>query len=274
MFCSSCGNEIPAKASFCSECGAAVSGQASGGQSSSAASQFRANLIDGKVAPRIYALETISANHLANAKKEYLTLQDEHESVVVLFDDTVFGGARKGFVFTNRRLVSNIDDKWGGQPRVLEMPLSEVRSFRIIAHKMSCDVIVNDEKVGSITQVSPGEVERANSLLAILVDNQISPEDFASIDKSSMQSSPSAQGKNQSGFLSKAAGFVAVAAVGWWMLGSGGSTSVEEICQETSDILIEHQGQGFTQGGMLGCLRLGATEAKRQQEALKEMFGV
>ncbi len=50
---------------------------------------------------------------------------------------------------------------------------------------------------------------------------------------------------------------------------SGCEQSVEEICQETSDILKEKQGRGFTGGGMLGCLKLGAKEAKRQQEVVK-----
>ena len=50
---------------------------------------------------------------------------------------------------------------------------------------------------------------------------------------------------------------------------SGCEQSVEEVCQETSNILTEKQGQGFTDVGMLGCLQLGAREAKIQQEVVK-----
>ena len=59
-------------------------------------------------------------------------------------------------------------------------------------------------------------------------------------------------------------------------LGGCGSANsgptVAEICQKSSDILKEHTGSGFTDGGMAGCVHLGAVEAARQQEALKEMI--
>ena len=66
---------------------------------------------------------------------------------------------------------------------------------------------------------------------------------------------------------------VMISLVAAWFIVSGCAReqSVEEICQETSELVKAHAGDGFTAGGMAGCLRLGAAEAKRQQEALKKM---
>lgn len=52
---------------------------------------------------------------------------------------------------------------------------------------------------------------------------------------------------------------------------SGCSDSIESICQETSKILKEQTGQGFTDVGMLGCLKQSPEAAKQDQEALKKM---
>lgn len=51
-----------------------------------------------------------------------------------------------------------------------------------------------------------------------------------------------------------------------------GKQTVEEICQETSNLLKEKNGEGFTQVGMLGCLKQGASRAKQDQEAIKQML--
>lgn len=48
--------------------------------------------------------------------------------------------------------------------------------------------------------------------------------------------------------------------------------TVEDVCNETSKILLEHKGQGFTDVAYLGCLDLGLEGTKRDQEAIIELI--
>ncbi|MGB1200745.1 MAG: hypothetical protein ACPG5R_04215 [Cognaticolwellia aestuarii] len=48
--------------------------------------------------------------------------------------------------------------------------------------------------------------------------------------------------------------------------------TVEDVCNETSKILYENNGQGFTDVAYLGCLDLGLEEAKQDQEAIIELI--
>lgn len=48
--------------------------------------------------------------------------------------------------------------------------------------------------------------------------------------------------------------------------------TVEDVCNETSKILLERKGQGFTDVAYLGCLDLGLEGAKRDQEAIIKLI--
>lgn len=51
---------------------------------------------------------------------------------------------------------------------------------------------------------------------------------------------------------------------------SGCSKSTEQICAETDQLLKEKAGNGFTDTGYLGCLKLSAKEAQQSLEGLRE----
>jgi len=74
--------------------------------------------------PKMAVFEQIPAKKLKNAKKSYGQLLEDDEVVVLIYDETAFGSAKKGFILTNRRIhLKNIFDF----PKTLE--LEDVVSF-------------------------------------------------------------------------------------------------------------------------------------------------
>ena len=251
MFCNDCGNELLSNSRFCSACGADTNSPTSSSSPSAALGKFLANLIDGKIANKVYAVSTIDSARLNNVKNTYVTLSGDDEQVVVLYDDTAFGSAKEGFVLTNKRFISNMRDKFGGNFRVIEMPIASIKSFKIEAKKMSSDVVVNGDLVGNITQLSSGEVERVNSQLALVFTDPAAFSNVSIADQTNLSSvhasstvSPTAlaEAKADKGgnLFQKVAGIAIAIAAGWWMFGPGGASGgyadiygAEKIIRET-----------------------------------------
>ena len=53
---------------------------------------------------RLFMFENIPSNRLGNAIKSYALAMGNDEAVIFLFDDTVFGSAKDGFILTTKRL--------------------------------------------------------------------------------------------------------------------------------------------------------------------------
>lgn len=52
----------------------------------------------------LFLFEEIPPNKLSNAVNSYALSIDSNESVIMLYDDTVFGSAKQGFLLTSKRL--------------------------------------------------------------------------------------------------------------------------------------------------------------------------
>ncbi len=241
MHCVQCGTALSQDSKFCASCGNQIEAAAAPSSTQSGAlSKFMANLVDGEVGQRISFLDRIDQSKLNGAKKKYLTLEPGDETPLVLFDDTVMGGGKEGFAITNQRFVSNIRDKWGGNFRELKLPLDKIQSFRIEKAKMgSHNVLVNDKLAGNVTQIGDSDIERASMLLSLVISH---PQEFVgasafppggeaqNVAAANIGVAPAA-GSSESGsskgtnWGATLGGLAMAAAVGLWIMGSGGSIS-------------------------------------------------
>jgi len=56
--------------------------------------------------PKLFLFDQIPEDKLKNARKGHASLSGSDETVVMLFDDTLFGSAREGFLLTTNRFYS------------------------------------------------------------------------------------------------------------------------------------------------------------------------
>ena len=61
---------------------------------------------------KLFLLEQIPPDKLENAKQSYAPMMRDDETVIALYDDTVFGSAKDGFLLTTKRLYGkNITER-------------------------------------------------------------------------------------------------------------------------------------------------------------------
>ena len=228
MHCVKCGTALPEASKFCPSCGNQAEDTAPADGQGAAHAKFLANLVDGVIAPSMFALDRMDQKKLAAARKSYLNNESESESALVLHDDTVFGNAKKGFVITNEQFASNIDASWGGKVRKFQIPLSDIQAFRIEKGKlMTSNLYINNEMVGNITQIEGANLDRINMLLALVISH---PGEFT--NASSFPAGPTAgvstvdvgapqtpQSSKSTNWASTLGGLVIMAAVGFAILG-------------------------------------------------------
>ena len=86
---------------------------------------------------KLYIFEEIPQEKFANAMKSYAAPLDSNEEVVMLFDDTLGGAAKEGFILTTKRLFcKNVFEK--GQ----QAQLQHISSMTINTGKVSSKIIV------------------------------------------------------------------------------------------------------------------------------------
>jgi hypothetical protein len=247
MFCSQCGNQIASQTSFCSQCGNKVDKPETPGGNNASLQKFIANLDNGEIAPSMSALDRLDHKKLRAAKDAYLQLDDENESVLILYDDTVFGGAKDGFAITDKRFIAHMMSSWGGSKRRFEMPLTEIQEFRIEKAQLATfDVSINGKVAGNISQVHGVDLARVNMLLALVIGD---PGSFAgaslfasgtNVDQPSTaaQTAPAPTDQsNGANWLSTLGGLAFAAAVGYWIFdssgGSFGNSAAAQIIRES-----------------------------------------
>lgn len=232
MHCSQCGEHLSDQSKFCASCGAGVTSSVSASPDNDAVQKFLANLVDGEIAPHVTAFDRLDQNKLDGARKSYLQSLDDNESVLVLFDDTVFGSSKKGFAITDRHFVSRVDAFWGGGVRDFQIPLTEIQSFRIEKGKLATfNVFINDEKVGNISMINGADLARTNMLLSLVISSPQefrnvslfpsgSPSDPVAAAPASTASPNATNASNDSNWLSQLGGLAALIAVGYFVVGS------------------------------------------------------
>jgi len=107
----------------------------------------------------LYVLEQIPPAKLKKASRSYALPMGQSEVPVLLYDDTVFGSAKEGFMLTNRRLCGkNIVEKG------FFTDISDISGMSIEHGALSSDVIVQTPTqriVLQITQASGKEQKLA-----------------------------------------------------------------------------------------------------------------
>lgn len=91
------------------------------------------------------------------ARQAYATFNLREETPVLLYDDTLFGNGKSGFLITDRRFYYSISIEHGGNTTVGYFELPAINSFTIQMNKLSADIIVNGKKLGTILQISSEE---------------------------------------------------------------------------------------------------------------------
>lgn len=115
----------------------------------------------------------IADKKLNTARQAYASFNLREETPVLLYDDTLFGNGKSGFLITNRHFYYSISAEYAGTDTVGYLELSAIHSFAIQMNKMSADVIVNGKKLGTITQISREEALIVEDFFALIPDEEL-----------------------------------------------------------------------------------------------------
>jgi hypothetical protein len=99
----------------------------------------------------------IPDNKLSTARQAYASFSPREESPILLYDDTVFGTGKTGFLITNEKFYYSMSAGYGGSDTEGSFELSDIHSFHVQVNKMSSDIFVNDKKLGNVTQINRAE---------------------------------------------------------------------------------------------------------------------
>ncbi|MDP8257692.1 MAG: hypothetical protein P9M14_18250 [Candidatus Alcyoniella australis] len=106
------------------------------------------------------SLDKITSKKLNNAS-EYGVVLEDNEQAVLLYDDTVFGSSKKGFVLSDACLYYNLRTDLGETYAKGRILLTEINSIEIITKDKSRYLFVNAEQIGVLTVI---DNESAKSL--------------------------------------------------------------------------------------------------------------
>lgn len=104
----------------------------------------------------IYFDEYIPKAMFLNANSKYAFISSS-EKPILLCDDTVFSNGKKGFLITDENFYYSYGR--GGK-----IPLINIESFKFIKNVVT-DFFINEEFIGTISQIVEGETEIVSHLL-------------------------------------------------------------------------------------------------------------
>jgi hypothetical protein len=99
----------------------------------------------------------IPEKKLSTARQAYASFSPREEAPILLYDDTLFGTGKTGFLITNEKFYYSMTASYSGPDTVGNLELSDIHSFKVQINKMSADIFVNDKKLGNITLISREE---------------------------------------------------------------------------------------------------------------------
>ena len=89
---------------------------------------------------RLFMFEHIPSNRLNNAIKSYASIIGSDETVIFLFDDTIFGSAKDGFMLTTKRLYYKNMAEAGDS-----VDISDILNMTLKRSMLSPAIIVNTD---------------------------------------------------------------------------------------------------------------------------------
>lgn|GEM_PF-4380692 len=112
----------------------------------------------------VYLYPRIPLQKIMGAKSSYVPSHVPAEAIVLLMDDTVFGGAREGLVLTDEAIYFKAAFKSPDH-----VPLSAIRSIALDRRFLATDLYIQDQ-VLSLTQVSQGSIMELARLVQDFID--------------------------------------------------------------------------------------------------------
>lgn len=114
----------------------------------------------------------IADKKLNTARQAYASFNPREETPILLYDDTLFGNGKSGFLITSRRFYYSISIEHGGNDTVGYLELPDIQNFTIQMNKVSADIIINGKKLGTIIQISREEALIVEDFLALVPEEQ------------------------------------------------------------------------------------------------------
>lgn len=107
----------------------------------------------GKFCGILYGKKLIPKK-IKNIRKKYAAYDVDSEVPILIFDDTVFGSARRGFLLTNRALYYHLFPVKNGLPIKGSIRLSSITEVQIECLEKTSNLTVNNERIAHLSAFS------------------------------------------------------------------------------------------------------------------------
>lgn len=83
---------------------------------------------------------------LNNAEKSYAKYNITSEYPIMMFDSTISGSGKEGFLLTNLNFYYKMPLKWSGSSKAGLIPINDIKQFSLEIKALGCKLIMNNEQ--------------------------------------------------------------------------------------------------------------------------------
>jgi len=117
----------------------------------------------------LFLFEQISPKRLSNAKSGYARNLTGDETIILLYDDTLFGSAKNGFLLTTKRIYYK---NMGESPSLVD--ITSIRNKEVVASTLSTQMLIHLSTDGKaaidITYIEAKQREPLLRMLGNIID--------------------------------------------------------------------------------------------------------